>query len=298
MPDQVDRKIVDILRRDGRRSCAAMGEELGLSRVAVQNRLQKLIQEQVIDVTVFMNPSRVGDFISVIIGLDVTGKDLRGILDAMREHHPVVRVTSTQGRFNLLVIAIFKDIDEMSNYLTQVLYKLPGVKASEVFLLLHMKDGDETGESPAILTPVDQHIIEKLQANGRLTTVEIARTLGINATTVQRRIRKMMGEDLVRIVALVRQGKVDWVQYAAIGVSVDRARLTEIADRLAKMPFIEYVFYTVGRFDLFLSIEAPSKEVIYEIEDGLSKIDGVNHHELFISLDTKRGHSGYGLHFD
>jgi len=298
MTDEVDRKIVDILRRDGRRSCAAIGEELGLSRVAIQNRLQKLIQEQVIDVTVFMNPSRVGDFISVIIGLDVTGKDLPGILDAMQEHYPVVRVTSTQGRFNLLVIAIFKDINELSDYLTQVLYKLPGVKATEIYLLLHMKDGDDTGDSPARLTPVDRHIIEQLQANGRLTTVEIARTLGVNATTVQRRIRKMMGEDLVRIVALVRQGKVDWVNYAAIGVSVDRARLIDIADMLAKIPFIEYVFYTIGRFDVFLSIEAPSKEAIYEIEDGLSKIDGVNHHELFISLETRRGPSGYGLHIE
>ena len=63
--DELDRKILDLLTQNARYSYSELGERLGVSRVAIKNRMDALEQRGVIEgYTVIVNPQRTGGAIS------------------------------------------------------------------------------------------------------------------------------------------------------------------------------------------------------------------------------------------
>ena len=63
--DALDRRLVDLLTQNARYTYSELGERLGLSRVAVKNRMDALEQRGVIEgYTVIVNPQRLGSAVS------------------------------------------------------------------------------------------------------------------------------------------------------------------------------------------------------------------------------------------
>ena len=66
--DPLDRRIVEILLRDGRTPAAQIAEEVGLSRPAVADRIEKLERSGVIrGTTVVLEPEAIGRNVTVFI---------------------------------------------------------------------------------------------------------------------------------------------------------------------------------------------------------------------------------------
>lgn len=75
---ELDQKILDILIDDGRRSFADIARELGVSRVHVRERVQKLMADGVIEkFTLIVNPEKIGSTVSAFFDVEV---DPQGIL--------------------------------------------------------------------------------------------------------------------------------------------------------------------------------------------------------------------------
>lgn len=75
---ELDQKILDILIDDGRRSFADIARELGISRVHVRERVQKLMADGVIEkFTLIVNPEKIGSTVSAFFDVEV---DPQGIL--------------------------------------------------------------------------------------------------------------------------------------------------------------------------------------------------------------------------
>ena len=56
--DEIDRRMLDLLTQNARYTYSELGERLGLSRVAIKNRMDALEQRGVIEgYTVIVNPS-------------------------------------------------------------------------------------------------------------------------------------------------------------------------------------------------------------------------------------------------
>jgi Lrp/AsnC family transcriptional regulator, leucine-responsive regulatory protein len=96
--DPLDRKIVDILLRDGRTPAAQIAEEVGLSRPAVSDRIEKLERSGVIrGTTVVLEPEAIGRNVTAFISargatLSPKGRDaFRALMqaDEVREVHTV-----------------------------------------------------------------------------------------------------------------------------------------------------------------------------------------------------------------
>lgn len=118
--DPLDRKIVEILLRDGRTPAAQIAEEVGLSRPAVSDRIEKLERSGVIrGTTVVLEPEAIGRNVTAFISargatLSPKGRDaFRSLMqsDEVREVHTVagddcylIKVrTSSIGSLNELV---------------------------------------------------------------------------------------------------------------------------------------------------------------------------------------------------
>src|SRR5688572_26193502 len=86
--DDLDRKIIDVLLRDGRTPAAQIADEVGLSRPAVADRIEKLERNGVIrGTTVVIEPSTLGRTLTAFInarGPTLNAKQWKLFRDLMR----------------------------------------------------------------------------------------------------------------------------------------------------------------------------------------------------------------------
>lgn len=281
MTDEIDRQLIALLRKNGRLTNKEASQKLGISRIAVQRRISRLCEEDIIHITVFVNPTKSDARLGVALGLDVAYTEIEKTIDTLLKHPRVARVSKTLGRFNLFIYATFIDMNEMSEFFLDVLSRMQSIRKSETFVLLH---NQQTQTAPRELDPRDRDILRLLWEDGRRSAVDIAKRLGLSASTVHRRIKQLQREERILIVALVNQAKVDWYWPAAVGLSVEYPYLLSARDTLAGHPDVNYVFCTTGRYDLIIFLESDSRERLFKIvEYELAKVKGVKDYEVFLS---------------
>ena len=98
--DELDRKIIEMLQRDGRASHAKMARDLGVSEGTVRRRLSKLLQDRVIRVIAIAEPEQLGYDTSAFIGLQVDParvESVATVLAGLTEGEAVI----TSGQFLL-----------------------------------------------------------------------------------------------------------------------------------------------------------------------------------------------------
>ena len=58
--DELDRKIISLLERNGRASNARIARDVGVSEGTVRRRLKRLISEKIINVVALPDPRKLG----------------------------------------------------------------------------------------------------------------------------------------------------------------------------------------------------------------------------------------------
>ncbi len=75
-----------------------------------------------------------------------------------------------------------------------------------------------------MMDDVDRRIIAALKSDGRYSYAGLAKDLGINAATVNRRIDKMLEEDVISIRAVLNPFKLGYNAHALITLDIDLTR--------------------------------------------------------------------------
>ena len=78
--DDVNKRIIEPLQHDGRMSYAALAKEVGLSEAAVRQRVERLLDSDVMQIVAVTDPLRLGFARQVMIGVKVVG-DLRRVAE-------------------------------------------------------------------------------------------------------------------------------------------------------------------------------------------------------------------------
>ena len=99
--DEIDKSIIRELQVDGRMPYAKLGPAVGLSQAAVRQRVQRLIENGVMQVVAVTDPLMVGFSLQAMIGLRAEG-DLRTIAERLSTVPEVAYVVITSGGFDLL----------------------------------------------------------------------------------------------------------------------------------------------------------------------------------------------------
>ena len=85
--DDVNKQIIEQLQRDGRMSYAALAKVVGLSEAAVRQRVQRLLDNGVMQIVAVTDPLTLGFARQVMVGLKVEG-DMRSVADGARQASP------------------------------------------------------------------------------------------------------------------------------------------------------------------------------------------------------------------
>ena len=135
--DEMSKRIIEHLQEDGRQSYAAIGRHVGLSEAAVRQRVQRLLDAEVMQIVAVTDPLQVGFRRQAMIGLTVDG-DLAPVGDALADLSEVSYVVTTAGSFDLLAEVVCEDDDDLLTLINERIRTLPGVRSTETFVYLKL----------------------------------------------------------------------------------------------------------------------------------------------------------------
>lgn len=135
--DDIAKHIIELLQEDGRQSYAAIAKAVGLSEAAVRQRVQRLLDADVMQIVAVTDPLQVGFSRQAMIGIRVSG-DLLAVGDALTAMPEVDYVVTTAGSFDILAEVVCEDDDHLLDLLNQQIRTLPGVTSTETFVYLKL----------------------------------------------------------------------------------------------------------------------------------------------------------------
>jgi Lrp/AsnC family transcriptional regulator for asnA, asnC and gidA len=138
-----------------------------------------------------------------------------------------------------------------------------------------MTDGNRY--SPATvrhrLDATERGMVELLQQDGRMTVTDLARSLGVTEVTARRKLKRLLGEGVMRVVATVDPFDVGYETPVIIGLKVAMGYLDRVAEHLSRLPQVRYVGASTGRVDLIIEVVVRTN---LELADFLvSEISGI-----------------------
>lgn len=140
---------------------------------------------------------------------------------------------------------------------------------------------------------LDTRIVDILQKDGRASNAGIAREVGVSEGTVRRRLKRLVQEEYIQVVALPDPVKMGYESQALVGVQVDPDKIDQVADDLAELSEVNWVAVTTGSYDIFAWATLQSAEALgIFLRTKVGIIPGVRRTETFVSLANKK--RGYG----
>lgn len=140
---------------------------------------------------------------------------------------------------------------------------------------------------------LDTRIVDILQNDGRASNAGIAREVGVSEGTVRRRLKRLVQEEYIQVVALPDPVKMGYESQALVGVQVDPDKIDQVADDLAELSQVNWVAVTTGSYDIFAWATLQSAEALgLFLRTKVGIIPGVRRTETFVSLANKK--RGYG----
>ena len=135
--DEISKRIIEQLQQDGRRSYAAIGKVVGLSEAAVRQRVQRLVDNGVMQIVAVTDPMTLGFHRQTMIGIKCEG-DLERVADHLAGMDEIDYVVITSGSFDLLVEVVCEDDDQLLEILSRV-RMAPTVTSTETFVYLKLR---------------------------------------------------------------------------------------------------------------------------------------------------------------
>ncbi|GAA1325188.1 Lrp/AsnC family transcriptional regulator [Leucobacter albus] len=130
--DDIDRKLLSALQRDGRCGYAELGELVGLTAGGARRRVMRLEERGIIQIVGVTDPLKLGYRSMAMVGIVAQG-DVEEIAAALNDLQNVVYVVIAAGQYDLLVEVIAEDQAAMFEAINHQVRKVPGVLRLETF---------------------------------------------------------------------------------------------------------------------------------------------------------------------
>jgi len=134
--DELDRHIIELLRRDGRRSSSSVARALGAAKQTVAKRLSRLLKRDAIRVTARVDPVAFGFPIDCGIGVRVRPGSIDRVSEQLAAMDHVAWVGSSTGSFDILADAFLADTEAVFEFLHERLAHMPDIVETREWLVL------------------------------------------------------------------------------------------------------------------------------------------------------------------
>ncbi|MEM2106660.1 MAG: AsnC family transcriptional regulator [Candidatus Bathyarchaeia archaeon] len=132
--DNLDKIIISILQADGRTPLSHIGEKTGISHVAVRKRLDRLLGENLINISTYINVETIKSRIAAILVEVENSRRLRELIDIFKDCPRTIFMTGLSAS-NLLTIIIGENLSTLESVIGICsLRAQKGIRRSEVYI--------------------------------------------------------------------------------------------------------------------------------------------------------------------
>ncbi len=127
--DEIDRRMLEMVRSDARVSLTSMSKKLGISKSGAKYRLDRLIQAGVIKSFFALVDSAVyGMKLSVVFDLTVEPQIIEEVAKKLSDYDEVIRIYELSNSPELHVHGLFTDNDQLEQFIRNKLYTIKGIR--------------------------------------------------------------------------------------------------------------------------------------------------------------------------
>lgn len=136
--DNLDRKILDIVMHNARTPSKVVAVECGVSRAAIHQRIQRMIDLGVITGSGYhVNPKMLGFATCTYIGVNLErGAMYRTVVPEFEKIPEIVECHFTTGQYTLLLKVYARDNEHFMELLNDKIQTIPGVTGTETLISL------------------------------------------------------------------------------------------------------------------------------------------------------------------
>ena len=133
----IDKTSLAIIKhlRNGRKSYQKIARDLAVSENTVRTRVQKLVDEAILDINGVINPESIDGHRVVIVGVKLRSMDLVNKGKEFSNLKGVVSVSVVTGRFDLILMVLLKSGFGLLEFYTEEVSKIKDVQSVETFVV-------------------------------------------------------------------------------------------------------------------------------------------------------------------
>jgi Lrp/AsnC family transcriptional regulator for asnA, asnC and gidA len=152
--DDLDRRIMKLLRHDGRLSYAHIARTVGLSEPTVRKRIDRLVHAGAIINAARINPAPIGFPIDAMIGIKVMRGRVTEVGRKLAQMENVAYVAYVAGGFDIIIEAFLPDTEGLFKFLNEDLDRIDGIASTETWNVLRTEkffynwEGEDVGLEP------------------------------------------------------------------------------------------------------------------------------------------------------
>jgi DNA-binding Lrp family transcriptional regulator len=134
--DDIDARLIQLLRHDGRRSISDLAGEMGLSRATVRARMERLERSgEIVGYTVILRSETVDMPVRGLMLIEIEGRAADRVVDSLGNIPEVTAVHTTNGKWDLIAELATFDLSALDAALRRIRL-IQGITGSETNLLL------------------------------------------------------------------------------------------------------------------------------------------------------------------
>ena len=315
--DDLDRRIMKMLRHDGRLAYAEIARAVGVSKPTVRKRVDRLVETGAIVIMARVNPAPIGFPVDALICVRVVRGRIKEVGAKLAAMENVAYLAYLAGSYDVLIEAFLPDTEGLFRFLNEALAEIDGISHTETWHVLRTEkffynwEGEDVGREPSstpvsasqkdealvrqgsmphgtlMLDDLDRRIMKMLRHDGRKSYAEIARAAGVSEPTARKRVDRLVHVGAIAIMARVDPAPIGFPINAYVGVRVARGRVREVGRKLAEMENVAYLAYLAGSFDIIIQAFLPDVEGLFTLlNESLEGVDGITHTETWHVLRT------------
>ncbi len=141
----------------------------------------------------------------------------------------------------------------------------------------------------------DSAMIALLQQDGRISNTEIAKKLGVSESTVRTRLKRLIEEEFIQIVAVSNPFKLGFKFTGNIYIDVEMKKIDSVIAQLKELKELWYIILTTGVSNINAEFIVKDHDELNDlIYKKISRIDGITRLETSIIMKFEKRNYEYG----
>jgi len=133
---------------------------------------------------------------------------------------------------------------------------------------------------------LDMKLLYELTKDGSISVPNLSKKLGINASVLYSRIKRLMKKKLIKKFTVVVDDSLLGIGVrASVGINRDPKLKDNIHKKFMEIHEVASISEVTGRFDMIIKVHAKNLEALHSIViEKIGRIEGIQNTETFVEL--------------